>query len=106
MDAELAASEALPGAEHNPHSAGGFRSVQVTVRKLIHLPEGALDTADHEATGRLDRSASFYFNYEIQLLDRASYEATHTGPASHGAYKQRQIATARRRVLGELASAP
>jgi uncharacterized protein (TIGR04562 family) len=106
MDAELAAREALPGAGHNPHSAGGFRSVQVTVRKLIHLPEAALDGAAAGTTVRLDRSASFYFNYEIQLLDRASYEATHAGPASHGAYKQRQIATARRRVLGELVTDP
>ena len=43
---------------------------------------------------------SFYFNYEIQLLDRLSYQAATSGPASHGAYKQRQLATARRRVLG------
>lgn len=106
MDAALAAREAPQDGGHNPHSGGGFRSVQVTVRKLIHLPAasagaGALAADGHAPPGG---AASFHFNYEIQLLDRASFEATRSGPASHGAYKQRQIATARRRVLGELAA--
>lgn len=103
MDAELGRRESQPGGGHNPHSAGGFRSVQVTVRKLIHLPEMAMEEGAAGESRRGARSAaSFYFNYEIQLLDRQGYEATRAGPASHGAYKQRQIATARRRVLGEL----
>lgn len=90
MDAELAAAEAKLEPDHNPHSARGYRSVQLTVRKMIHLPP---QSGEKEGL-------SFFFNYEIQLLDREGYEATHSGPASHGAYKQRQIATARRRVLG------
>jgi uncharacterized protein (TIGR04562 family) len=91
MDAELAALEARREPTHNPHSASSYRSVQITVRKRIHLAE----------EGAEDSGLGFYFNYEIQLLDRASFEATHSGPASHGAYKERQVATARRRVLGE-----
>ena len=103
MDAELGRRESDPAGGHNPHSGHGFRSVQVTVRKLIHLAEAVEDCAASGAGRLAPRSAaSFYFNYEIQLLDRASFEATHAGPASHAAYKQRQIATARRRVLGEL----
>ncbi|MCK7592708.1 TIGR04552 family protein [Pseudomarimonas salicorniae] len=107
MDAALAA--ATPGS-HNPHSGAGFRSLQVTVRKLIHLPpDGEEPAARMEAqpSASVGRAGpSFYFNYEIQLLDRSSYEATRAGPASHGAYKQRQVETARRRVLGELAEPP
>lgn len=107
MDRELASREAAPDRAHNPHSGSGFRSVQVTVRKLIHLPESPLEDVPLPGGARqaARSAASFYFNYEIQLMDRAGYEATHAGPASHGAYKQRQIATARRRVLGDLAAA-
>lgn len=106
MDQALAAAESSTQSAHNPHSGAGFRSVQLTVRKLIHLD--AADDAGHGAAASPHLTArppaSFYFNYEIQLMDAASFEATRAGPASHGAYKQRQIATARRRVLGELAS--
>jgi uncharacterized protein (TIGR04562 family) len=90
MDAELAAAEAGTDSAHNPHSSSAYRSVQITVRKRIHLP----------AESGEGEGLSFHFNYEIQLLDRAGFEATRSGPASHGAYKERQLATARRRVLG------
>lgn len=103
MDAALAAAESTQEAVHNPHSGAGFRSVQLTVRKLIHLPGAGL-ADEPEGHGGTRSAASFYFNYEVQLMDAASFEATRSGPASHGAYKQRQIATARRRVLGELAA--
>jgi len=42
----------------------------------------------------------FFFEYEIQLMDQASHAASLTGPASHDAYKSRQIDTARVRVFG------
>lgn len=105
MDAALCAAEPAAATGSNPHSGAGFRSVQLTVRKLIHLPDdGALDGPPDARRAPSRRPASFYFNYEIQLMDMASFEATRAGPASHGAYKQRQIATARKRVLGELAA--
>jgi uncharacterized protein (TIGR04562 family) len=80
---------------------------------MIHLPAAELGSA-HErnanAEGQLEGlnegliassgDISFFFAYEIQLLDAASFEKSHQGAASHEAYKQRQVETARRRVLG------
>lgn len=92
IDAEMEADPSRLGAIANPHSDNSYRSVQVTVRKMIHVPARP-DAAD-------EQDADFFFDYEIQLLDGASYEQTLHGPASHEAYKQRQIETARLRVLG------
>jgi DNA topoisomerase-3 len=49
---------------------------------------------------------SFFFAFEIQLIDAASLAHSQDGESSHEAYKRRQVSTARRRVLGpELLSA-
>jgi len=103
MDEELIAHSQVGPRQDNPHSASTYQSLQITVRKMIHLPEetGIAGTATAEGgDGPRDRRVSFFFEYEIQLLDKASYGRTIEGPASHGAYKQRQIETARRRVFG------
>jgi len=104
IDSEMLALAAPCSETVNPHSASSYQSLQITVRKMIHLGAGSdIDDGARATTAPGDMAppdASFFFNYEIQLLDRASLEQTLSGPASHGAYKQRQVATARRRVLG------
>lgn len=101
MDAELIALSADRSREDNPHSAGDYHSMQVTVRKMIRLP-AAIDATSAATAAPSDAATGvkFFFEYEIQLLDRASYAQSQDGPASHGAYKQRQIETAKRRVMG------
>ncbi|CAM2067874.1 TIGR04552 family protein [Sulfidibacter corallicola] len=99
----------------NPHSSIHYQSIQVTVRKMVRVPnplyqqmealkrvagemiDGSRGLGD---IGYIEKELAFYFDYEIQLMDRHSYEASISGPASHDAYKRRQIQTARRRVLG------
>jgi uncharacterized protein (TIGR04552 family) len=93
MDAELAAQSQPQTRCDNPHSGAGFSSIQVTVRKMIHVQQ--LDASPEQ-----DYDVGFFFEYEIQLMDQASYELSLTGPASHEAYKRRQVDTARTRVLG------
>ena len=93
MDRELEAIAAPQTRSDNPHSGTGFNSIQVTVRKMIHVP------AEDPAAGP-DYDVGFFFEYEIQLMDKASHDRTLDGPASHGAYKKRQVETARLRVLG------
>ncbi|MGZ3184219.1 MAG: TIGR04552 family protein [Telluria sp.] len=90
MDEELAAIARAQTRADNPHSGAGYSSIQITVRKMIHL--------DGEDGAALD--SGFFFDYEIQLMDKASYEKTLTGPASHDAYKRRQVEAARLRVFG------
>ncbi|NYE64124.1 uncharacterized protein (TIGR04552 family) [Duganella sp. 1224] len=93
MDAELAALAQPQTRCDNPHSGSGFSSMQVTVRKMIHVQQ--LDAAPEQ-----DYDVGFFFEYEIQLMDEDSYHRSLSGPASHAAYKQRQVDTARTRVFG------
>jgi uncharacterized protein (TIGR04552 family) len=107
MDAELAELAEPQTRCDNPHSGNGFNSIQVTVRKMIHVqPEFAHIDSGAEADVEADVGAGqeydvgFFFEYEIQLMDQASYARSLAGPASHDAYKRRQIDTARARVFG------
>ncbi len=112
IDAEMAALAHTGGHAANPHSAATYQSLQITVRKMVRLPAGGADAELAAASAALaqpgdaiddhalDDPGSFFFNYEIQMMDRASREQTLSGPASHGAYKRRQVDTARTRVLG------
>lgn len=76
---------------HNPMSSGDYRSIHITCRKLVRLKEPGLVGENR-----------FFFPYEIQILDKDSYLQSKEGSSSHSAYKKKQLATARRRVLGLL----
>jgi uncharacterized protein (TIGR04552 family) len=93
MDEELAEIAQPQTRCDNPHSGSGFSSMQVTVRKMIHVQQ--VDAAPEQ-----DYDVGFFFEYEIQLMDEASYQRSLSGPASHDAYKKRQLDTARTRVFG------
>ncbi|USX27696.1 TIGR04552 family protein [Oxalobacteraceae bacterium OTU3CINTB1] len=97
MDAELADLAQPQTRCDNPHSGSGFNSIQVTVRKMIHVQP---DYPNIGAVTDQEYDVGFFFEYEIQLMDQASYERSLAGPASHDAYKRRQIDTARTRVFG------
>ena len=105
----------LEGKDYNPHSSKEFKSIQMTARRMIRITNpvyrrmqellawanSRVDVPEHFlAEAELDRELSFYFDYEIQLMDKESYTNSLHGPASHAAYKKRQKETARRRVLG------
>ncbi|MES2148287.1 MAG: TIGR04552 family protein [Pseudomonadota bacterium] len=94
MDREMAALAQPQRRADNPHSGADFNSVQVTLRKMIHVKADAGDM------GTPGYDVGFFFEYEIQLMDQASHERSISGPASHDAYKRRQVDTARTRVLG------
>ncbi len=113
MDAEMDGS--VRTNVDNPHSSDEYRAIQVTVRKMVHLPNPARQRIDEliEIVGDridlpqylihdpgLDKELIIYFDYEIQLMDRKNWEMTKDGPSSHDAYKMRQQETARKRVLG------
>lgn len=110
MDRELLALSQQQTRSDNPHSGEGFSSIQVTVRKMIHLhaddaggsslPIFAAQDAAAQESAEPDYDVGFFFEYEIQLMDKASHDLSLTGPASHEAYKRRQVDTARIRVFG------
>jgi uncharacterized protein (TIGR04562 family) len=104
----------------NPFSGQEYRSIQFTCRQLIRVPNPArkslqdmLERMRQQGTDGevlrmvaerleempLDKELSFFFPYEIQILDYENYLKTRMGESSHAAYKKRQITAARRRVL-------
>lgn len=80
-----------PQPGYNPYSAANYHSLQFTCRQMIRVPDD---------TGRGE--IRFFFPFEVQILDRASYELSRSGYASHEQYKARQRDAVRRRVLGPL----
>ncbi len=45
---------------------------------------------------------NFFFPYEVQILDRESYERSRSGRASHATYKERQRQAVKERIWGDL----
>jgi len=74
-------------AENNPFSGVSYQSVQITCRHRIKIKQDD------------GVKMSFFFPFEIQLMDRASFLNTREGLASHGEYKKRQKQAIRERVL-------
>lgn len=121
LDADMSAPGKKDKLWDNPHSAREYRAIQVTVRKMIRLRDPRYDQWREmqrlleqnlaEDTPPLllrqfermkpEEELRFYFDYEIQIQDRASFESSQHGPASHAAYKARQRGIARERVLGK-----
>jgi uncharacterized protein (TIGR04562 family) len=76
----------------NAFSATNYQSLQFTSRQLIRVP-------DDSPSGEEIR---FFFPYEVQVLDEASFRESRSGRASHEEYRSRQREAVRRRVLGSL----
>jgi uncharacterized protein (TIGR04562 family) len=74
---------------NNPSTLASYRSLHLTERQLIRFK--------HPVTQEETR---FFFPYEIQIVDEASYRENHSGSSAHALYKQNQLLQARRRVLG------
>lgn len=90
------AAEPYPEATVDPvnrFSALDYHAIQFTCRQLIRA------TDDEPAN-------SFFFPFEVQVLDAEAMAISHEGLASHGAYKARQRREAQRRVLRDLLPKP
>ena len=96
----------------NPHSSPGFRSIQFTCRKLVKVSHPAATVINQlrRQTGMPDlgreverhypKQLRFTFPFEIQITDWENYLASRHGESSHVSYKRRQLAAAKRRILG------
>lgn len=74
--------------KHNAFTSKDYRFVKFITRQLVRV--------NHPET---QKSFSFFYPYEVQILDYDRYVKTLTGPASHDEYKARQRERARQRVL-------
>ena len=105
----------------NPFSLSGFRSIQFTCRYLVRFPNPTytqlydlrqhlfVDRASVQNIRELDqilkttkREITFFFPFEIQLMDRETFKENQMGLGSHEEYKKAQLVAARKRVLGKI----
>jgi uncharacterized protein (TIGR04552 family) len=76
--------------KENFFSGADYRFIKFISRKLIHIkPEGSKE------------SFSFFFPFEVQIMDQGALSQIMSGPSEHQAYKERQRAAARRRLFPE-----
>lgn len=74
--------------KHNAFTSPDYRFIKFITRQLVRVT--------HPET---QRSFSFFYPYEVQILDYEHYLRALSGPASHDEYKARQRQRARTRVL-------
>lgn len=106
----------------NPHSAQGYRSIQLTCRQLVRAKNPNLtwmdkleESADADASYakllsvvnswpgvQRNREVSAFFPFEVQVMDQKSYAENTAGAASHDRYKNSQVLAARRRILHDI----
>ncbi len=73
----------------NPFSGADYRFIKFITRRLIRVPM------------RDGRSFTFFYPYEVQIMDAETFQGQQEGPSSHKEYKDRQRVMARARVFGE-----
>lgn len=74
--------------KHNTFTSKDYRFIKFITRQLVRVT--------HPET---QKSFSFFYPYEVQILDYEHYLRSLSGPASHDEYKSRQRERARQRVL-------
>jgi uncharacterized protein (TIGR04552 family) len=75
--------------KENAFSGQDYRFIKFIARRLIHIPAGE----DHKKT------FSFFYPFEVQILDESSHKSHEGGASQHQAYKERQRLAARARVM-------
>ncbi len=75
--------------KENTFSGGNYRFIKFIARKLVHIPWD---------DGRIQQ-LSFFYPFEVQIMDLDSYRKNARGAESHDQYKLRQKNAARRRVF-------
>lgn len=75
--------------KQNDFSADNYKFIKFITRKLITIqPEGK-------------EKFSFFYPYEIQIVEKDTYDLAKSGPSEHDAYKNRQREAARHRLFQE-----
>lgn len=71
----------------NQQTHDEFKFIKFITRKLIRI----------EKDGKT--MFNFFYPYEVQIMDEASYQHVTTGPSSHDSYKERQKESAKQRIF-------
>lgn len=77
--------------KENAFSGEDYRFIKFISRKLIRV----------QVAGQKE-AFSFFYPFEVQIVDRESHAKVMSGPSEHQAYKERQRQAARKRLFPEL----
>ena len=117
------AAVGAPVSQDNPHSSRFYRAIQFTARQLVKqknpifeelkdlkskAKQRAAETPEDELVRMVDRlelknvqrEVRFFYPYEVQLVDRQSFEENEKGKSAHSEYKKSQLQAAMKRVMG------
>lgn len=75
--------------KENPYSSHDFKYIKFISRQLIKVESGA------------GKSFSFFYPFEVQIMNSESYSKIQSGESEHSAYKSRQISAAVKRLFPE-----
>ncbi|MBO9668374.1 MAG: TIGR04552 family protein [Bdellovibrio sp.] len=76
--------------KENFFSGQDYRFIKFISRKLIHIkPTGSKE------------AFSFFYPFEVQIMDQSAHQSILSGPSEHEAYKERQRIAARKRLFPE-----
>ncbi|MBL7671232.1 MAG: TIGR04552 family protein [Bdellovibrionaceae bacterium] len=81
----------------NEQSGGDFKFIKFITRKLIRV------RSKGDSSG-VSQSFSFFYPFEVQIMDSDAYKRIASGPSEHKAYKERQKLLARKRLFPETVS--
>ncbi len=79
--------------KQNNFSSDSYRFIKFIARKLIHIDP---------AQSPNGKELSFFYPFEVQIVDSESYQLNFTGEEAHSQYKERQKAAARKRIFIDL----
>jgi uncharacterized protein (TIGR04562 family) len=75
----------------NVFTSRDYRFIKFITRRLVKINIGTAENS---------RVLTFFYPYEVQIVDYDSYTQNLQGPGSHVSYKERQIRRARVRIFG------
>jgi uncharacterized protein (TIGR04562 family) len=76
--------------KENPYSSEDFKYIKFICRQLVKIDNGAGS-----------KPFSFFFPFEVQIMNESSFQKIQSGQSAHSAYKSRQIAAAVKRLFPE-----
>lgn len=79
--------------KENPHSSEDFKYIKFICRQLIKI-EGPAGVGS-------GKGFSFFFPFEVQIMNEASFNKIQSGESEHSAYKNRQVQAAVKRLFPE-----
>jgi uncharacterized protein (TIGR04562 family) len=78
--------------KENSFSGTDYQFIKFISRKLIQIRN------DEKSDSKSD-NFSFFYPYEVQIMDKSAYRKIQSGPSEHQAYKERQKQAAKERLF-------